>query len=282
MIRFVVLFICFNLFLVSPAWAFPLPKASGAHVLISKQFTTDYNFEGIVALSNCSGSLIRFKDSRDTDKAMIITNGHCMEGGFIRPGNFVYGKQTSRRFTLLTPDASSAGTVNATQIIYGTMTRTDMTLYRLRETYSDILKNFNIRPLLLSDVHPNEGERMEVVSGYWRRGYRCSIEKFITHLKEENWIWDDSIRYSRPGCEVIGGTSGSPILSESRTVIGLNNTGNEDNQSCTQNNPCEIDESGSVSFQKGFSYGQQAYWLYSCLNSSNEVDLAVDGCKLLH
>jgi hypothetical protein len=46
------------------------------------------------------------------------------------------------------------------------------------------------------------------------------------------------------------------------------------------NNPCEIDEKGNVTATRGFSYGQQTYWVYSCLNQYNELDLSVAGCLL--
>jgi V8-like Glu-specific endopeptidase len=122
---------------------------------------------------------------------------------------------------------------------------------------------------------------MEVISGYWMRGYSCNIETFVPKLEEDGWVCEDSIRYSRPGCETIGGTSGSPVIrAGTRTVIGVNNTGNEDGEKCTMNNPCEIDKDGKIVFQKGYSYGQQTYWVYSCLNQYNEIDLKVPGCQL--
>jgi hypothetical protein len=91
-----------------------------------------------------------------------------------------------------------------------------------------------------------------------------------------------SIKYTEPGCLVIGGTSGSPIIETgTRTVIGVNNTGNEDGLSCRMNNPCEVDKQGNISYQKGWSYGQQTYWVYSCRNSTTgELDLNLPGCKL--
>jgi hypothetical protein len=46
------------------------------------------------------------------------------------------------------------------------------------------------------------------------------------------------------------------------------------------NNPCEIDSAGNITAQKDFSYGQQTYQVYTCLNQNNEIDLSVPGCKL--
>ncbi|MEN0059976.1 MAG: hypothetical protein AAGB31_14140, partial [Bdellovibrio sp.] len=109
------------------------------------------------------------------------------------------------------------------------------------------------------------------------------VEAFVPQLKEAQWTMQHSIRYSRPGCEVIGGTSGSPVIrSGSRIVVGVNNTGNESGRNCTMNNPCEIDENGKMTAHKGYTYGQQTYWVYSCLNQYNEVDLQTPGCLLPH
>ena len=36
-----------------------------------------------IALSNCSASLVRFPSSVDTDRALMLTNGHCYEGGML-------------------------------------------------------------------------------------------------------------------------------------------------------------------------------------------------------
>lgn len=287
----------FNLICTISANALPLPKSDRSQPMsglspeqaftmsrgLPANFTADYDFEGIIALNNCSGSLIKFEGAKDTDPALILTNGHCVETGLAEPGTFTYGKPSSRSFTILKSDGIAAGRVNANLIVYSTMTKTDVTLYRLSLSYADIKARFDVRPFTLASQHPAQQTAIEVISGYWNRGYSCQVEKFITHLKEDQWVWDDSIRYSRPGCEVIGGTSGSPIIaSGTRTVIGINNTGNESGEECTLDNPCEIDANGNVTFAQGLSYGEQTYWFYSCLNRNHEVDISVPGCLLPH
>lgn len=273
------------LFLSCVVHAFPLPNPNQFQTLadLPGSFTTDYDFTGIVRLNNCSGSLIRFEHSLDTDPAMVLSNGHCLEIGFPRPGNFVYGRASSRRFGLMNSSAQIVGNVTATMIMYATMTGTDMSLYRLRETYAEIQAQYGIPALTLSSAHPELAQPIEVISGYWRRGYSCATEAFISQLREDAWTMTDSIRYSRPGCEVIGGTSGSPIVAAgTRTVIGVNNTTNESGRQCTMNNPCEVDANGSITFTRGFSYGQQTYQVYTCLNANREIDLATPGCQLFH
>lgn len=266
-----------------PVYALPINQIQPLSSELPHTFTDKYNFEGIVRLSNCSGSLVRFTTSKDTDPAMVLTNGHCMEGGFTPPNEFVYGEGSSRSFTLMRSNGSSAGRVSANLILYGTMTKTDMALYRLTQTYAQIKSQFNIQALTLAEKPAPLSTRIEVISGYWQRGYSCAVEAYIHRLLEGDWEWSNSMRYSRPGCEVIGGTSGSPVIDTiTRQVIGVNNTGNESGRKCTDNNPCEIDENGDITFEEGYSYAQQTYWIYSCLNENREIDLNLANCELFH
>lgn len=268
------------------AWAFPLnPDGSFRRIdplafLSDELFTADYNFDGIVSLGNCSGSLVRFAHSRDSDRAMVLTNGHCL-GNFPRPGEVIVKRADRRSFSIMNPEGRSVGRVNAVQLLYATMTKTDMALYVLDKTHAQIAAEFRAQALTLARDYARVNDAIEIVSGYWRRGYTCAVEKIVYSLKESDWLMKDSLRYSRPGCETIGGTSGSPvILAGTRTVVGVNNTGNDSGRRCTMNNPCEIDENGNVFYQEGYSYGQQTSWIYSCLNDQGDLDLNRDGCQL--
>lgn len=275
-------FTAFLLFISFNSYALPLPLGAKQYTEFPQSFSEEYNFAGIVALSNCSGSLVKFETSKDTDFAMVLTNGHCISG-MIPYGQVIVHEPSSRTFRLLNSSGQALGQIRASEILYATMTKTDMAIYKLRSTYAEIKTQYNIEALTLSSQHQTLGENIEVISGYWRRGYRCSVEANIYQLKEGDWIWEDSIRYSRPGCEVIGGTSGSPIVAAgTRTIIGINNTGNEDGRRCTINNPCEIDENGNVTYTQGYSYGQQTFWIYSCLNEQNELELTKPDCALPH
>lgn len=239
------------------------------------------DFTGIAALSNCSASLVRYAESVDTDKALVLTNGHCYEGGFLQPGQVLVNKASARSITLLNPDASRAGTVRADKILFGTMTKTDLIVYEVNETYASIKSRLNVTPLTLAKQAPDNGTGMAVVSGYWERIYTCSVQATIPELREGDWTWQNSIKYQQPGCETIGGTSGSPVVStETGEMIGINNTGNEDGERCTVNNPCEVDADGNVTVEQGAAYGEQTWWLYTCLTADRAIDLNKSGCEL--
>lgn len=270
-----------------PAAAFPIatardaaaPKLAPAEEELAAAGT---DFAGIVALNNCSGALVRFATSKASDKAMVLTNGHCYEGGFLDAGEVITNVTSRRTFSLLNPSGSrSLGTLRASKVLYATMTDTDVTLYQLSTSYSAIKSQYGIDALTISSSHPSAGDPIRVVSGYWRRVYSCSIDDFVYELKEADWTFSDSIRYTSPGCQVIPGTSGSPVLhASSKQIIGINNTGNESGERCTLDNPCEVDKDGNITVRMGASYGEQVYQFYTCLTADNRLDLTQPGCML--
>ena len=265
------------------AFAFPeAPFNALTTDLSSDKANQDYDFEGIVKLSGCSGSLVRFSGQPMTGKALVLTNGHCLGRPFIAQGKAIINKKKRVRMKIADSDMKFHS-VKSTRILYATMTGTDMAIYELKMTYEEIYNKWNISPLNYMADHPFISTPIEVVSGYWERGYRCHIDSFIYQLREEGWIFTDSIKYSSEGCHTIGGTSGSPIIEEgTRNVIGINNTGNERGRRCTMNNPCEVDEDGNVSAFEGASYGQQTFQIYTCLRPDYVIDVTMEGCLLQH
>lgn len=242
----------------------------------------DFDFNGIVALNNCSASLVHFAGQPKTSKAYVLTNGHCLGGfwgGFPKPGEVRYKVQDSRKMKAFIDVNTKVG-VRSQQLVYGTMTNTDAAIFRLTETYEQ-LEQRGVYSLEMSSTPPIIGDDIQIISGYWRKGFECSVEKIINTLKESDWTMHDSIRYSESGCEVYGGTSGSPVVAKGeRLVVAVNNTGNESGQQCTMNNPCEVNQQGDVTVLKGRGYAQQTYWFTTCLNNEFDIDLDVEGCML--
>ncbi|WP_330338094.1 trypsin-like serine peptidase [Streptomyces sp. NBC_00557] len=254
------------------------PAVAAPHV--AKPAAVTVSYAGTVALSNCSGSVIRFPSSADTDPALVLTNGHCLETGFPDPGEVITGQSSSRGFGLLNASGSRVATLRANQVVYSTMTDTDVTIYRLTTTYAQIKSAYGISPLTVNDTHPTAGTAIKVVSGYWKRTYSCSVDGFVYRLKEGGWTWKDSVRYTS-SCNTIGGTSGSPVIDTSTgKVVAVNNTGNEDGERCTENNPCEVDESGNVTVRQGINYAEETYQIPACFTTGNKLNLSASGCVL--
>lgn len=210
----------------------------------------------------------------------MLSNGHCLETGFPDPGEVIVGQSSSRTFSLLNSAGTKVATLRASKVAYSTMTDTDITIYQLTSTYATIKNSYGISALTVQDTHPVAGTAITVASGYWKRLYNCSIDGFAYRLKEGDWTWKDSVRYTS-ACNTIGGTSGSPVVDQSTgKVVAVNNTGNEDGETCTVNNPCEVDASGNVTVREGINYAEETYQIPACFTTGNLLNLSASGCVL--
>lgn len=242
---------------------------------------TEYSFEGIVALSGCSGSIVKFEGMDDDQLAYVLTNGHCLMGRKLEANEIRFKEKAKMSIRIFSERAVFVGEIFTTELVYATMTDTDIALYRLDLTYNEIFEDHGIRPFIVDSNRPYVGESIEIVSGYWRRGFACFIDDFIPKIKEDVWSFKDAIRYSSEGCNTISGTSGSPVIREgTRTVIAINSTGTDGGITCGMNNPCEIHEGQKPVSVPHASYAYQTYTIYSCLNENYDIDLKQQGCKL--
>ncbi len=142
-----------------PAVAAPAPEPNAARVTGADRATAApalaaVDFAGTVALSNCSGSVVRLPGSADSDPALVLSNGHCLETGFPSPGQVIVGQSSSRTFGLLNSAGTQVATLRANKVVYSTMTDTDVTIYQLTSTYAQIKSSYGIDALTLSDTHP--------------------------------------------------------------------------------------------------------------------------------
>lgn len=257
---------------VSPASAAPAAPAAPS-------LTVAADLTATIRLNNCSAALVRFPTSVSTDRAMMLTNGHCYEGGFLAAGQVLQNRTSTRRGTLLSPTGSARGTLTADRVLYATMTGTDITLYRLTRTFASIQSSFGVTARTISASHPVAGDTF-VPSGYFSRVFDCDILSFVPTLREDRWTWHDSIRFA-DGCGTIPGTSGSPVISVATgELVGINNTANESGQSCTLDNPCEVNPDGTTTAVLNRRYGQETYWITSCVTASRTIDLNLPGCLL--
>lgn len=135
----------------APAVAAPVSAAPAAAEKADAQAVSPklqaVTLAGTVALSNCSGSVVRFPNSLDTAPALVLTNGHCLETGFPAPGQVIVNRASSRTFGLLNSAGTRVATLRANKIAYSTMTDTDATIYQLTTTYAAIRNSYGINAL---------------------------------------------------------------------------------------------------------------------------------------
>lgn len=240
---------------------------------------TDTDFGGIVELSSCSGAVVRLPEATATDRALVLTNGHCLPK-LPEPGEVVSNRPSERTFTLLDPDGEELAELTADRLVYATMTDTDAAVYRLRETYAELRADHDTEALPLAGSRPAAGTEIDVVSGYWRRVYSCAIDGFVPELREDGYTSRDAIRYTA-GCDAPGGSSGSPIVDPAGEVVGVNNTAYEDTgDDCSLDNPCEVRRGGRVTVVPDGHYGQQTYPLVECISTRGVATPHRSGCPL--
>jgi hypothetical protein len=246
----------------------------------SNKIFSNIDFEGIVKLSNCSASLVTFKGAPKTNKAIVMTNGHCLP--VTGPRQVVVNRPTKADAHVGLFDRNKKlNKLPLTRVIYATMDSTDVAFYETTMTYKEIEQKFNTEAFVLSDEIVRPRTSIEVVSGYWEISTSCDAEAIAPILKEGDFIWRNAIRYSSK-CMTKGGYSGSPVIEvNTRTVVGLHNTGNNGKLDCSNMNPCELDLSGNLIFREvNRRYAQQVYQFYGCLNEKYEIDLNVRGCAV--
>jgi hypothetical protein len=241
----------------------------------------DSRYEGTADFSNCSGFVFKTAGTPLTNKAWVMTNGHCVTNLLGRmvltPGQAIVNQTKSRSVSLVTERLTKLK-LNTRKLVYATMTGTDMAVYELHLSYQDLLDR-GIRSFELSTTSPKKADLVEVISGHKNVDFDCAIDEVLVGLREGGFDFIQSLRFSGT-CEQSNGTSGSPVLlKDTRQVVGISNTFNKSGRSCTDNNPCEVDSDGSVSIFHGARYGQQTVLLNECIKDG-KVDLNLVSCKL--
>jgi len=237
-------------------------------------------FAGTVRLPGCSGAVVRWPAALDTDRAVVLTNGHCVRRPFLGAREVLVDEKRFTKVELLDGRGRVALPARAVRLQYASMYRTDVALLTLRETYAD-LAGAGVTPLALADAGPSRGDRIRIPSGYWTEQRACTTTGTAYRLHERSWDWWRSIRLpARDGCAIRGGYSGSPIVSrETGLVVGVANTGYVGGRRCIDS-ACEEDRRGRIVMRRDMNYGQQTSWLLGCLDAGRTFDLEVDGCRL--
>lgn len=237
-------------------------------------------FTGTARLPGCSGSVVRWASALDDDPAVVLTNGHCVRRPFLGARDVLVDQEQYKKIELLDGRGSVAMTVRGAHLRYASMYRTDLAIYELRETYADLAAG-GVTPLALAARGPSRGDRIRIPSGYWVEQRACTTTGTAYRLHEREWDWWRSIRLpALDGCAIRGGYSGSPIIDRTTgEVVGVANTGYVGGRRCIDS-ACEENRRGVVRMVRNMNYGQQTWWLNTCLGADRRFDLEARGCKL--
>src|SRR6478735_5811629 len=115
--------------------------------------TAGGRFAGTARLPGCSGAVVRWPAALDSDRAVVLTNGHCVRQPFLLAREVLVNQRRWTRVELLDRRGRVARVARAVRLQYASMYRTDVALLTLRETYADLAGD-GVTPLSLADEGP--------------------------------------------------------------------------------------------------------------------------------
>ncbi|MCA1194396.1 MULTISPECIES: trypsin-like serine protease [unclassified Saccharopolyspora] len=245
-----------------------------------ESMTADRNptLEGAAVVGDCSASIVRTGATRPQDPALVLTNGHCTSGARPAPGDVVVERPEEQMVGVLGTDGPVT-TAKTTDLVYATMTGTDVALYRLDKTYAQ-LADEGVKVFELSARAPRQADAIDVVSGGLQDTWSCAVAGIVPELREEGYSQRQAIRYTED-CLPDAGGSGSPLLDPATgAVVGIHNSSNTSGEVCTADNPCEVDEEGVVTVHPQRRYAQQTAAIPACLTPGSGIDLSRPDCAL--
>ena len=215
----------------------------------------------------CSGSLVQFEGLSDSQPALVVTNGHCINEGSID----VYGVRMPAIGEILIDIPTSAhiflsfGRLQAERLLVGTMTRTDIAIYQLHLSYKELIQ-IGAQPLRVNQTETqHENEQVWVVSHLLRTISPCLINGIDLSIQEDQWVLEGVLGLVGESCQLIPGMSGSPVVNRNGQLIGVVSTSNEGGKDCSLDNPCEIQADGGRKSFDSKNYAVSITQLNQCV-----------------
>jgi hypothetical protein len=196
-----------------------------SHASVSPVPATVEDLRGAVSIEKCSGAVVAL-GSDEKQPAYLLSAGHCGKPGYaIAPGKAVSAEgpywKTVRGF----PEGATLehpAKIEVSKLAYATMTRVDLSIFRLSATVEDVRKQ-GYRVHARAESLPRPGDRLRVTSAFWKETQLCRVERILeTNADEtaidpisiEGYDFRQSILFDSD-CIVRTGWSGAPVFEES-------------------------------------------------------------------
>ena len=258
---------------------------------VKLEANTHSQYTGLGLFGGCSATLIEPESFNESSPAYIITNGHCIIGTQMSETGSMYDEPIEKTMTFKYFNSTPVNDrviVKANIVRYASMENTDVAIVELEEKLSS-LKSQGITAFKFAKRAPQKGEKILLIGvpqagvkseNLGLYGSSCTLGDTVS-LKESKYTFNESIRYK--GCSMVGGNSGSSLLSfEKKEILAVNNTTASDSDrsksDCSLNRPCEVGIGDKVN--EGYNYGQSTYAVSFCFNNEGVFDRTVDGCTL--
>lgn len=224
-----------------------------------------HNMNGLAIVASCSGAVVKKMNSLPKDQVLVVTNGHCLdmksllsrESYYLKPGEIISNikaNQIKEAPVISIFSATKTHLVELSEIVFATMTGTDVSVLKLNITYKELMDKYQITPKLFNANIDLQNVNIQVHASYYNRMQNCKIINRV-NLKEGEYSTHKALKFSSE-CSIYNGYSGSAVLVDNQ-IVGLANTHFSGNDKlCSLNNPCEISTDGvTLPNQIGQSYG---------------------------
>jgi V8-like Glu-specific endopeptidase len=262
--------------------------------LLSAEKGRNYNGVGLLEQESegfCTAFFLN-TGGDDNAPAYAVTNGHCADLHTEPAAKEILINRPSNKVFKLNYFANAVTRVRPVpvrQVVYATMKGTDIAILELDTTFKQLVKE-GFTPLKIEGVSPSVGEPIEVI-GIPMTGVKSSLSYLhrvvcqvgqSVNLREDVYHWEKAIRTR---CSVVGGMSGSPVVSlKSNQVVAIANTGVDDEAlkqpECSKNRPCEVSSDGRVATFPKENYAQRVSNIPSCFDSKGIFTLNLPSCAL--
>jgi hypothetical protein len=200
-----------------------------------------------VVAADCSGSLFTMPGMNDGQRALVLTNGHCVgvgsfEGRFPADGERFLGHVVEGSVILRKTRDEGGERFTYRKILFASMTGTDLAVIELEASFKYLIDSGYVVYSLAPEL-PRLGMTLEFASYNRPVTSTCEVEQIVPVVKEGPWTWNSSVRLKAgPDCEFQSGQSGTAGTEPgSRLIYALAQTGYEGGPPCSFNNPCEVD-----------------------------------------
>jgi V8-like Glu-specific endopeptidase len=225
--------------------------------------------------------------------AYVLTNGHCQGSASKLPSEreIMVDRSSKTKFIVnyFHDFKPNRLTIRVKRLVYGTMKNNDIAILELTKNQQELTKA-GIVPLQLA-TKPSALNEPLVVVGVPSEGIKDELNFLhattcktgeLASVKEDIYHWKRSIRHR---CSIIGGMSGSPMISlKTNRVVGIINTGVNDNAEkqpqCSLNRPCEVSGNGAIETFPQENYGQLVDRIPSCFDRHGIFNLRQSTCQL--
>ncbi len=223
--------------------------------------------------------------------AYALTNGHCSGRDFPGANEIIVNRSPKLvlKLNYFFNEPDRIHPIGVKRVVYATMKNTDMAILELNTTFKQLV-NEGFKPLTIERASARVGEPVEVI-GIPGDGVQPSL-MFLheavcktgqsVNIQEDVYHWVQSIRNH---CSLVGGMSGSPMISlQTHRIVGIVNTGVDDKAlaqpECSLDRPCEISKNGSIATFPNENYAQRVNNIPSCFDKNGIFNLYQQSCRL--